>query len=379
MQQNPQGALPPVSQAQPVDQEAREIIRDRLDDTLFVEASAGTGKTTSLVERMVNLVATGRTTLDRIAAITFTEAAAAELRDRVRQRLEEAAADPAIPGQARNLCRQGVADLDQATVCTLHAFAAHLLHERPLEAGLPPGFDTSDEIVAGLKFAEEWEAWLDQATSGDSPLDPYLSLALALGGRLDDLRQLALSFHRNYADLEAAAFAMTEPPPPRDMHTLAEGWAELERLSRYSNDGPGDPLYDHVLGLREPLRTLASEQPGSFGYFRRLNRPPANFHQPGQPEELGDETPINRRQRMYRNKGLCSRIWRNPSPQNWQRQKATRFPESWSPSRSLSWIIPGAARERGGPNSTTCWFGPGTCFATDWMYGTISEGGSPTC
>ena len=71
----------------PIDQSVRDDIADNLDDTLFVEASAGTGKTTSLVARMVNLVATGRTTLDRMAAITFTEAAAAELRDKVRQRV----------------------------------------------------------------------------------------------------------------------------------------------------------------------------------------------------------------------------------------------------------------------------------------------------
>ena len=98
-----QAVNPPVVGApfRPVDAEQRNDIAQRLDETLFVEASAGTGKTTSLVERMVNLVVTGRTTLDRIAAITFTEAAAAELRDRVRQRLEEVAVDPARPEELR--------------------------------------------------------------------------------------------------------------------------------------------------------------------------------------------------------------------------------------------------------------------------------------
>ena len=71
----------------PADACSRRIIEEDLDATLFVEASAGTGKTTSLVKRVVNLVATGRTTLKKIAAITFTEAAASELRDRVRQGL----------------------------------------------------------------------------------------------------------------------------------------------------------------------------------------------------------------------------------------------------------------------------------------------------
>ena len=264
----------PMVAPEPVDNEVRLIIRDRLDDTLFVEASAGTGKTTSLVERMVNLVATGRATLNRIAAITFTEAAAAELRDRVRQSLEEAAEKPSLSDRERDLCRQGVSDLDQATITTLHSFAAQLLHERPLESGLPPGFDTSDEIVAGIRFAEAWDGWLDWATSGDSLLDRHLALALGMDIRLDQLRSLALNFHRNYADLADASFAEVGPPPARDFNTLTEGWQEAERLAQLSRNGQGDPLYDHVLDLRGPIMGLAEEQPGSFGYFRRLSRLP---------------------------------------------------------------------------------------------------------
>ena len=69
----------------PGDEDARLRIRESLDETLFVEAGAGTGKTTSLVDRVYGLVLSGRTTLDNIAAITFTEAAAAELRERFEQ------------------------------------------------------------------------------------------------------------------------------------------------------------------------------------------------------------------------------------------------------------------------------------------------------
>ena len=56
----------------------------------FVEAGAGTGKTTALVTRIVELIAAGALQMERLAAITFTEAAAAELRDRIRQDLEHA-------------------------------------------------------------------------------------------------------------------------------------------------------------------------------------------------------------------------------------------------------------------------------------------------
>src|SRR4051794_8427931 len=90
---------------------AREAIETRLDDTLFVEAGAGSGKTKSLVDRVVALVASG-IPMRAIAAITFTEKAAAELRDRIRVRLEEAAERPATAARAR----AALDDLDGAAI-----------------------------------------------------------------------------------------------------------------------------------------------------------------------------------------------------------------------------------------------------------------------
>ncbi|HEY5165111.1 MAG TPA: UvrD-helicase domain-containing protein, partial [Acidimicrobiia bacterium] len=75
----------------PRDIGARDRIRDAHDASLFVEAGAGTGKTSALVDRVVALVACGAVELRHVAAITFTEAAAAELRDRVRTALETVA------------------------------------------------------------------------------------------------------------------------------------------------------------------------------------------------------------------------------------------------------------------------------------------------
>ena len=78
-----------------VDHDSRARIRDDLHRNLFVEAGAGTGKTRVLVDRVVRLVATGTVReIGNLVAITFTEAAAAELRDRVRRALEVAAIDP---------------------------------------------------------------------------------------------------------------------------------------------------------------------------------------------------------------------------------------------------------------------------------------------
>src|SRR3712207_5413696 len=88
----------------PVDAAARARLVEELDRTFFVEAGAGTGKTTTLVKRIVNLLATGRVEIDRLAAMTFTEAAASELRDRVREGLDRAVVERADPAE-RERCR----------------------------------------------------------------------------------------------------------------------------------------------------------------------------------------------------------------------------------------------------------------------------------
>src|SRR5215471_7856100 len=72
---------------------ARHRILTDFDTTLFVEAAAGTGKTTALVGRIVALIREGLGTLDRIVAVTFTEKAAGEMKLRLRAEIERARQD----------------------------------------------------------------------------------------------------------------------------------------------------------------------------------------------------------------------------------------------------------------------------------------------
>ena len=71
-----------------VDAAERERIRSSLDESLLVEAAAGTGKTSELVTRIVNVLATGGARVDQMLAVTFTEKAAGELKLRLREGLE---------------------------------------------------------------------------------------------------------------------------------------------------------------------------------------------------------------------------------------------------------------------------------------------------
>ena len=100
----------------------------------------------------------GGATMERIVAITFTEAAAAELSERIRSRMEqlldpdhpENAGDPLFPLTADEEARVRTAidELDQSTIQTIHSFAGQLLRERPMDVGLPPGWLQLDDLAA---------------------------------------------------------------------------------------------------------------------------------------------------------------------------------------------------------------------------------------
>ena len=104
-----------------------------------MEAGAGSGKTRALVDRVEALVLQDRIGMESIAAITFTEKAAAELRDRIRQRFEEAVRVAGDDPERHALATAALAELDGAAVGTLHSFAQRILTEHPVEAGLRPG------------------------------------------------------------------------------------------------------------------------------------------------------------------------------------------------------------------------------------------------
>src|SRR5438067_4309023 len=178
--------------AELTDADVRKRLRTELNTTFFVEAGAGTGKTTALVSRVVALVAAGDLRMERLAAITFTEAAAAELRDRIRQDLEKAALSRA-GSDAGRLCETASREVDLASIQTIHAFAGALLRTYPLEAGLPPNFTTLDEIQQERSFDDRFRAWLyDEVPSQVFPRRrSAVRRALALGMTPDQLRELA--------------------------------------------------------------------------------------------------------------------------------------------------------------------------------------------
>src|SRR5207302_1746521 len=143
------------------DAEQREVIEKALDVNVLVEAAAGTGKTTALVGRIVAALATGHAQLDRIVAVTFTEAAAGELKLRLRAAIEKARLDETRPAAERERLRLALPKLEEARVSTIHGFCSDLLREHPVEAAVDPYFEVAADDTAASLFERAFDRWLE--------------------------------------------------------------------------------------------------------------------------------------------------------------------------------------------------------------------------
>src|SRR5438093_154944 len=151
-----------LTESLPPDADARRAITDDLDDTLVVEAAAGTGKTTELINRILSVLASGRATMTEIVAVTFTEKAAGELKLRLREELERARGSTEKPEVGARL-EEALKTLEDAHVNTIHGFCAELLRERPVEACVDPLFVVLTEAQADRLYGRAFRAWLQDA------------------------------------------------------------------------------------------------------------------------------------------------------------------------------------------------------------------------
>lgn len=203
--------------------------------SVWVAASAGTGKTKVLTDRVLSLLLAG-TKPHRILCLTFTKAAAAEMNNRINDRLaawaaigdEALAADlallaghPAGPdrlARARRLFAQVLDTPGGMKIETIHAFCQALLRRFPLEAGLAPHFQVMDDRDAALALAEARDAVLIAARSGE---DPALALAvetiaqlvqesgfLGLLAELAGARGRLVRMRERHGSLDGAALAL---------------------------------------------------------------------------------------------------------------------------------------------------------------------------
>jgi len=238
----------------PADAHERRRITEIRSRNLFVDAGAGTGKTKSLVDRVEALVLDDEIAMESIAAITFTEKAAIELQNRIRQRfemrLEGSSPDKEDTSDSRkaHLARTALDQLDSAAVGTLHSFAQRILSEHLVAAELPPGIEVLDEIGSQIDFESRWGEFLDNLLERPEARRSLLMLD-AVKVKPEQLRKLALQMAANW-DLVEEQLDL-DPPKPQ----------------------PFDPApliaeFDRVLALRRECEALGNET--LLPYFDKL-------------------------------------------------------------------------------------------------------------
>ncbi len=220
----------------PRDHPARDfVIRDRAQN-LWVEAGAGTGKTTLLVQRVLSLLLDSDhpVRLARQAAITFTEKAAGELKVKIRQEVEKRLADTAFAPQ-RDELRQALKDLETAAIGTLHSFAALLIKERPVEARIDPQAELLDEQSGKTLLAELYDDWFERQVNAAPPpaVLEWLLRERPYYRRRADHDWLWKLVQRIAAD---ADMLLDAPLPRPGKEVAAERWPQLQAATEDAFD-----------------------------------------------------------------------------------------------------------------------------------------------
>ena len=208
---------PPRKNNSPTESQ-RKAVRAR--GNVLVMAGAGTGKTHTLVERCLDCIGNDRAALDEILVVTFTEAAAAEMKRRLRRALEEKSREN--PGDSFFAAQ--LALFDAAHIGTLHGFCFKLVREHFYELGLDPQPAVLDEGAARLLADETLEEALQEQYEGrDEFAASIQSLIQTYGGARDEkIRTLVLRLHH---------YAQTRPD--------AEGWL-AGQTAKFSAAEPAD-------------------------------------------------------------------------------------------------------------------------------------------
>ena len=142
-----------------MDKLARERISTEIDTNFFVEAGAGSGKTTQLVQRMTAMVRAG-IPVGTISAITFTKAAAREFYQRFQKELIRLSTDEKVELAERVKCAEALRDIDLCFMGTIDSFSHLILHEHPVEGGIPSDSAVKSENEMRAVYRREYSAIL---------------------------------------------------------------------------------------------------------------------------------------------------------------------------------------------------------------------------
>ncbi|MBI5251173.1 MAG: UvrD-helicase domain-containing protein [Desulfomonile tiedjei] len=207
----------PKNQNSLTDEKDRAAIREELAVCMMVEAAAGTGKTTMMVDRMIALLQERECSIHELAAVTFTRKAAAELRSRFQLKLEEKLRDPAFSNNSFLLA--ALANIEKCFVGTIHSFCARLLRERPIEAGVEISFREIDEDEDSIFRNAAWDDYFARLNAAGDPLLAELRNA---GLAVNDLQE-AFNRYAGFPDVPEWPVEAVDPVDFAVVKKMIEG------------------------------------------------------------------------------------------------------------------------------------------------------------
>ncbi|MCR3921718.1 MAG: UvrD-helicase domain-containing protein, partial [Firmicutes bacterium] len=213
---------------------------------LLVSAAAGAGKTAVLVERIIGFVCQLEQPLDidKLLVVTFTEAAAAEMRERIGAALENEIATSKRVELAKQLSL-----LNGASISTLHSFCLEVIHRYFYLLELDPSFRVADELEATMLRQEILEDVLEQSFADEE--DAFLALAARYGGKTSDegLARLILQLYR---------YCWSNPWPQQWLEEAASSFVLAE------GEDAEDVLQPWLSPLRAELRLTLEQADASL-------------------------------------------------------------------------------------------------------------------
>lgn len=186
--------------------EQQQKVIDHRDGNLLVSAAAGSGKTAVLTEHVLRRITDPANPLeiDRLLIMTFTNAAAAEMKGRIRKALQDAMDDENCNDEMRSRLRRQLVKLPYASISTIHSFCLNVIRENFFRIGLEPNLGISDEAEIKLLLGDVIEAVLEPYyLENDS--EAFLSLGILNKNRKSALSRAIEEFYgksREYADPE---------------------------------------------------------------------------------------------------------------------------------------------------------------------------------
>ena len=236
---------------------AQQQVIDQRGSSMLVAAGAGSGKTAVLVERIIQMIGdeANPVNIDSLLVVTFTNAAAAEMKERIGQAIQKQLQENPL---SEHLYQQSLL-LQKAQITTLHSFCLDLVRQNFFRLGIDPNLKIADETENQLLLAETLDEVLESHYSSDTSAESFIQLVDRYGGREDEqLRDVVLRLYHMAQSMAQPDLWLTQIGAQDYVDWFGEAKADIVQT-----------LHAVKTLLIKAIQTASTEE-GLHGYMRHI-------------------------------------------------------------------------------------------------------------